>query len=597
MPSTTLRTLRFARFVPLALLPLAAACAQSSTMHSTGGGSGTVTVGIIALNDFHGALEPPRTAVLMPAPAEADGVRPVPAGGAAFLASAVDSIRARYPHSATVAAGDLIGASQITSSLFLDEPAIGVLNRIGLDFNAVGNHEFDNGTEELLRKQNGGCAQHTARKPCQVEQFSGARFRYLSASTRRPDGTTLFPATGIKTFGKGRQVVRVGFIGLTLKDTPNLVSPDGIKGLSFGDEAEAINAQVPRLRAAGADAVVVMIHEGGFTSGTPNPSGCESLTGPIKAILDRLDPGVDVVVSGHTHWSYVCDYGAINPKQPILLTSAGVYGQLVTDITLEIDPAASRVVAKRARNVVVQSDPYQSPRGFVDEAKDLPRFAARPDVAEYVGKYSEAAKAYALRPVGKLAGLVDRAPSAGIPNQGGPEGNLIADAQLAATAGAGAQIAFMNPFGIRKSIAPEVDGTVTFGSIYAAQPFNNTLITQSLTGAELKAVLEQGFDESGPNQVLTPSAGFSYTIDLARPVGERVVAMTLNGQPIDPTATYRITTNSFLAGGGDSFSLFNRQRDAVVGIPDIDALEAWLKAVPPRPVPSEDRVKRVGSQT
>ncbi|WP_324475238.1 bifunctional metallophosphatase/5'-nucleotidase [Novosphingobium sp.] len=590
----TQRTARFARLVPMAVLPLLAACAQPGGFKSASGGAAPVTVGIIALNDFHGALEPPRTAVLVPAPGEADGVRPVPAGGAAFLASAVDSIRAKYPNSATVAAGDLIGASQITSSLFLDEPTIGVLNRIGLDFNAVGNHEFDNGTDELLRKQNGGCAQHTARKPCQVEQFKGARFRYLAASTRRADGTSLFPATAIKTFGKGRQAVKVGFIGLTLKDTPSLVSPDGIKGFNFGDEAEAINAEVPRLRAAGADAVVVMIHEGGFTAGTPDPSGCEKLTGPIKGILDRLNPGVDVVVSGHTHWSYVCDYGAINPKQPILLTSAGVYGQLVTDITLEIDPVAGRVVAKRARNVIVQSDPYQSPRGFVDEAKDLPRFAARPDVAEYVGKYSEAAKAYSLRPVGKLAGPVDRAPSAGFPNQGGPEGNLIADAQLGATLGAGAQIAFMNPFGIRKPIVPEADGTVTFGSIYAAQPFNNTLITQSLTGAELKAVLEQGFDASGPHQVLSPSAGFSYTIDLSRPVGDRIVAMTFNGQAIDPAATYRVTTNSFLAGGGDTFSLFTRQRDAVVGMPDIDALEAWLKAVPPRAVPGEDRVKRVG---
>ena len=580
---------RLSLLLPLALL---GGCATTSARTAAAPGQ-TVTVGIIALNDFHGALEPPRTAALIPG-ADPGQARPVPAGGAAFLASAVDSVRAKYPNSATVAAGDMISASQISSSLFLDEPAIGVLNRIGLDFSAVGNHEFDNGTEELLRKQKGGCAQHTARRPCQVESFTGAKFRYLAASTRRADGATIFPATGIKTFGRGRSAVKVGFIGLTLKDTPSLVSPDGIRGLTFADEAATINAEVPRLRAGGADAVVVLIHEGGYTSGRPDPSTCENLTGPIKGILDRLDPGVDVVVSGHTHWSYVCDYGAINAKQPILLTSAGVYGQLVTDITLQIDPGANRVVSKSARNVIVQSDPYQSPRGFVAEVKELPRFAARPDVADYVAKYAEAAKAYALRKVGSLAGTVDRAPSAGLSNQGGPEGNLIADAQLAATAGAGAQIAFMNPFGIRKPIAPEADGTVTFGSIYAAQPFNNTLITQTMTGAELKAVLEQGFDDSGPQQVLTPSAAFSYSIDLSRPVGDRIVAMSLNGQPIDPAANYRVTTNSFLAGGGDSFTLFTRQREAVVGMPDIDALEAWLKAVPPRAVPGEDRVKRVG---
>ena len=581
------RALRLARLLPaVALLPLLAACAGQGSIR-TAAPEAPVTVGIVAINDFHGALEPPRTAVLVP-----DGqgnARPVPAGGAAFLASAVDSVRAKYSNHVTVAAGDLTGASQIASSLFLDEPAVGVLNRIGLDFNAVGNHEFDQGADELLRKQNGGCAQHSARKPCQIEPFAGAKFRYLSASTYRADGSTLFPGTALRSFGKGRRKVQVGFIGLTLKGTTDLVTPEGIRGLTFGDEAEAINAAVPRLRKAGADAVVVMIHQGGYTSGIPDPGACQNLTGEILPILKRLGPGVDVVVSGHTHWSYVCDYGKIDPARPILLTSAGVYGQLLTDITLEIDPRAGKVVARRARNVVVQSDPYVSPRGPVNEATDLPRFAARADVAAYVGKYAQAAKAYSLRPVGKLSGPAVRAPSGGIANQGGSLGNLIADAQLAASAGAGAQIAFMNPFGIRTPLNPAADGTLTFGDIYACQPFNNTLVTQTMTGAELKAVLEQGFDDSGPVQVLSPSAGFSFRFDRSRAVGSRVVAMMLNGQPIDPAANYRVTTNSFLANGGDSFSLFTRQRDAVTGISDLEALEAWLKAVPPRQVPGEER--------
>ncbi len=588
----TPRALRLARLLPAAaLLPLLAACAGQGGVR-TAAAEAPVTVGIVAINDFHGALEPPRTAVVAPDPK--GGTRPVPAGGAAFLASAVDSVRANYPNHVTVAAGDLTGASQIASSLFLDEPAIGVLNRIGLDFNAVGNHEFDQGAEELLRKQNGGCAQLSARKPCQIEKFAGAKFRYLSASTYKADGSTLFPATAIRSFGKGRRKVDVGFIGLTLKGTPDLVTPEGIRGLTFGDEAEAINAAVPRLRKSGADAVVVMIHQGGYTSGSPDPGGCENLTGEIVPILKRLDPGVDVVVSGHTHWSYVCDFGTIDPERPMLLTSAGVYGQLLTDITLEIDPHASRVVAKRARNVIVQSDPYVSPRGPVNVASDLPRFAARADVAQYVGKYAEAAKAYSLRPVGKLSGPAVRAPLGGLNNQGGSLGNLIADAQLAASAGAGAQIAFMNPFGIRTPLNPAADGTLTFGDIYACQPFNNTLVTQSLTGAELKAVLEQGFDDNGPLQVLSPSAGFAFRFDLSRPVGSRVTEMTLNGQPIDPAANYRVTTNSFLANGGDSFSLLARQRDAVTGISDLEALEAWLKAVPPRQVPAEVRVSPAG---
>lgn len=587
-----IRASRLTRLLPaVALLPLLAACAGQGGVRSSAADA-PVTVGIVALNDFHGALEAPKSAVTVPDPK--GGTRPVPAGGAAFLASAVDSVRAKYPHHVTVAAGDLTGASQIASSLFLDEPAVGVLNRIGLDFNAVGNHEFDQGTQELLRKQNGGCAQHTSRKPCQIEQFKGAKFRYLSASTFRADGSTLFPATALRSFGKGRRKVEVGFIGLALKGTPDLVTPEGIRGLTFGDEAEAINAAVPRLRRAGADAVVVMIHQGGYTSGSPDPGGCENLTGEILPILKRLDPGVDVVVSGHTHWSYVCDYGKLDPARPMLLTSAGVYGQLLTDITLEIDPRAGKVVARRARNVVVQSDPYVSPRGPVNEVADLPRFAARADVAAYVGQYAEAAKAYSLRPVGKLSGPAVRAAVGGLNNQGGSLGNLIADAQLAASAGAGAQIAFMNPFGIRTALNPAADGTLTFGDIYACQPFNNTLITQTMTGAELKAVLEQGFDETGPLQVLSPSAGFAFRFDLSRPVGSRVVEMTLNGQPVDPTASYRITTNSFLANGGDSFGLFARQRDAVTGMSDLDALEAWLKAAPPRQVPGEVRASPAG---
>jgi len=583
--------MKISRHLSLVLVPLLGACATQSGLKNPAAPAVPVTVGIIAINDFHGALEPAKSSVLVPA-LQGDGGRAVPAGGAAWLASAIDSLRAPYSNSVTVAAGDLTGASQITSSLFLDEPAIGVLNRMGLEFNAVGNHEFDQGTQELLRKQTGGCAQYSARKPCQIEPFTGARFKYLAASTRRADGSTLFPATGLKSFGKGKRKVTVGFVGLTLKETNELVSPEGIRGLTFDDEAATINAAVPKLRKEGADAVVVLIHQGGYTSGQPNPSGCENLTGGIVPILKRLDPGVDVVISGHTHWPYVCDFQGAQAARPILLTSAGVYGQLVTDITLEIDPVAGRVVAKRARNVVVQSDPFVTARGPVGEAADLPRFAPRSDVAAYVARYAAAAKDFANRPVGQLSGPATR-PGGERGNEGGSLGNLIADAQLAATSGAGAQIAFMNPFGLRAALSPAPDGTLTFGQIYASQPFNNTLVTQSMTGAELKAVLEEGFDANQPLQVLTPSAGFTYRFDLSRPIGDRVVEMLLNGKPIDPAASYRVTTNSFMANGGDGFSLFTKQRDAVIGMSDIDALEAWLKPLPMRVVPTETRAAKV----
>ncbi len=577
MLNTTPLHRAFARLAPAMLFPFLAACAGGGALHPAGVIGQPVTVGVVAINDFHGSLEAPRQSV-----AVADGkggMVQVPAGGAAWLASAVDAVRAKYPNHLTVGAGDLISASQLSSSLYLDEPAIGVANRIGLDFNAVGNHEFDRGRTELLRMQAGGCQQNTPRKPCQVEQFGGAKFGFLAASTLTESGQTLFPATAIRSFGNGKRRVSVGLIGLTLQGTPDLVAPGGIKGLTFLNEAETINRLVPMLKAQGADAVVVLIHQGGSQDGIADPNDCKGLSGEIRPILDRLDPGVDLVVSGHTHKAYVCNYGAINPAHPVLLTSAGVYGELVTDITLAIDPVQHKVVAKHAVNVVVQSAPYTGSKGAVGNSSLVPQFAPRADVAAYVATYVDAAKAFAQRPVGKLAGAAT----------GRPLGQLIADAQLAATRGAGAQIALMNPFGVRAALVPAADGSVTFGDIYAVQPFNNTLVTQSFSGAELKAILEQGFDANGPEQALLASAGFAFRYDRSRAVGERVTAMTLDGVPIDPAAIYRVTTNNFLAQGGDSFTLFAKGQGAVIGMSDIDALEAWLKGAAPREVPADDR--------
>ena len=572
------------RSIPMLALAVGACAGPMASR----GPAAPVEVGIVAINDFHGSLESPRQSV--PA-AQPDGsILQVPAGGAAWLASAIDGIRSKYPHHLTVSAGDLIGGTPLVSALYLDEPTIGAMNRIGLDFNAAGNHEFDHGTDELLRKQSGGCQQHTARKPCQVEPFEGAKFQFLAANTLRADGQTLFPGTALRRFGKGRRQVSVGLIGATLTGTASLVSPDGIRGLTFADEADTINAGVAALKAQGADAIVVMVHQGGRTSGAPNPQGCEALGGAILPILDRLDPRIDVVVSGHTHWSYICDNATRDSARPFLLTSAGVFGELVTDIRLAIDPASGKVVAKDANNVIVQSDGYTASRGPIEPSDKFPRFTPRPDIAEYVAKYAAASREFALRPAGRIGGTPTR-PQGDRSRFGGSLGNVIADAQLAATAGAGAQIALMNPFGIRAphTLIPAADGSVTFGQIYAVQPFNNELVTKTLTGAQLKAVLEQNFSGTDPISVLSPSRGFTYSFDLSRPEGDRVVSMTLDGAPIRPEASYRVTTNSFLAGGGDSYSVFTQGTDAVIGISDIAALEAWLQARPPRAVPKEDR--------
>ncbi|WP_067732586.1 bifunctional metallophosphatase/5'-nucleotidase [Novosphingobium naphthalenivorans] len=575
---------------PLAALTLLGACATTPSTHQVAAPAvQPVDVGIIAINDFHGALEPPKAAVS--APDGKGGSIPVPAGGAAWLASAVDQLKAEHPNHVVVAAGDLTSASQLSSSLHLDEPAVGVMNRIGLEFNAVGNHEFDRGWKELQRLQNGGCEKNTRLQPCQLEQFQGARYKYLSASTYKADGTTLFPATGLKSFGTGAQKVTVGFIGLSLKDVPTLVSPDEVKGLTFGDEAEAINREVPKLKAEGADAVVVLIHQGGYTTGG-NPNGCDDLTGAIKPILDHLNPGVDLVVSGHTHWQYVCQYGQTRPGDPILLTSAGVYGKLVTDITLTIDPATHRVIAKKAHNVIVQSEGYASGRGDVPNTALYPQFSPRADVASYVAAYVKDAKDLIARPVGKLSGPA--AKPSGESNEGGPLGNLIADGQLYASKSAGAQIAFTNPFGIRAPIDPAPDGTVTFGQIYMVQPFNNDLVTMTLTGAQVRAVIEDGLDDDGAKQVLAASAGLKFTFDMSRPSRSRVVSLTLNGKPIDPKADYRVTVVQFLAEGGDGFSTFKQGTDEVRGIIDNVALQEWIAAVPVRQVPAEVRAVKIG---
>lgn len=573
-------------FVPLLLLAMGAGTAQARVRHHHASASVTpVEVGIIAFNDFHGSLEPPHQAVVMP---DGKGGRvQVPAGGAAWFAGAVEQLRARYRHHLTVSAGDMTGASQLASSLYLDEPTIGVMNRLGVDFNAVGNHEFDRGKDELLRLQSGGCHQWTAHKPCALEPFVGAKFRYLAASTvDQATGQTLFPASALRRFGTGRGAVMVGVIGLALKDVPSLVNAAGIPGLAFRDEADTINAQTAQLKAAGADAVIVLIHQGGRTA-EPDPDGCKGLTGDIRPILDRLDHRVDLVVSGHTHWDYICRY-PVEPGHSVLLTSAGLYGKEVTDIALTIDPVAHRVIAARAHNVIVQSQPFASPRGPVALIPAVPQIAPDPAIAAYVARYVAAAGALTGRVVGHLSGPVQRGEGAHA-GEGGPLGNIIADSQVFATQGAGAQIALMNPLGIRAALVPGDGGAVTFGAIYAVQPFGNALVTQTMTGAQLKATLEQGIDDKGPFEVLSPSAGFAWRFDRARPEGDRVTAMTFMGQPVDPAARYRVTVNGFLAQGGDGFTGFVGKPDAVTGPTDIDAFESWLAAAPLRTVATDVR--------
>jgi len=527
-----------------------------------------VEVQILGLNDFHGNLETPSPPVDIVQP---DGTKlNTRAGGAAVLATTLQRLRAGHP-SVTVAAGDLIGASPLTSAYFLDEPSIRALSMAGLEIASVGNHEFDKGAAELTRMQRGGCDKHTSRVPCRLEPFTGAGFTYLAANVVTDAGTTLFPATTVKQVGP----VRLGFIGMTLKETQTLVTPAGVAGLHYTDEAATANALVPGLKAQGADVIVLLIHQGGRVTDTYRERGCEGLSGDLLPILDRLDPAIGVIVSGHTHNAYACQLQAGGTQR--LVTSAGKNAYLVTDIRLTYDAGARRLLSATAENVPVTGT------------------TADPAIAALVDRYAAAARPAAERVVGKLAGPVLKDADDG---ESGAAA-LIADAQLAATRPANrgdAQISFINASGVRTDLKPRADGTVTYGDIFALQPFGNNLVVKTLTGAQLKELLEQQFKvENGKARVaslLVPSTGFGFSYDLSFRERQRIQAMTLNGRPIDPAARYRVTVNNFLASGGDGFSVLAQGTDAFDAGLDLDALEAWLATNPAQP-----KVGRVRNST
>ena len=262
---------------------LAGCSGIASTAPAAGSAPAHIDITLIGFNDLHGNLEPPHMAHRVQGPT---GPVLAPAGGMAYFASAMAALKAQSPHHAVVSAGDMVGASPLVSSLFLDEPTIEAVNRMQIDFNAVGNHEFDRGWRELLRLQNGGCEKFTSREPCRISKpFEGAQFGLLAANTVREDGRTLLPATGLKRFTEGGVTVTMGFIGLTLQATPTMVSPSGVAGLRFEDEAATANALIPQLKAQGADVIVVAIHEGGGTTAGVQETSCAGLSGDIVPIL------------------------------------------------------------------------------------------------------------------------------------------------------------------------------------------------------------------------------------------------------------------------------------------------------------------------
>jgi 5'-nucleotidase len=550
------------------------------------------TLKVIGFNDYHGNLESPGTFGATTAVPLAD--RPA-VGGAEVIAGHVAKLKSQNAENVVVGAGDLIGATPLISAAFLDEPSIETLNRIGLEFSAVGNHEFDKGSAELLRLQNGGCKLNAGvQDPNSCKgaavgtpvPFEGAKFKWLSANvTSTATGKPLLPAYGIKKF----KDVNVAFIGMTLKATPTIVTPTGVAGLSFQDEADTVNKLIPELRAQGIEAIVVLVHEGGFQTGSLGDiNGCEgNLAGSaLAAIVSKLDDAVDLVVSGHTHAAYNCKLPNSRGRN-ISVSSSSAFGRVLTDIDVTVDPATKDVTAVVATNRLASA---------VDASitKDAKVAAI---VAAYKGLVSPVANAV----IGSVSANLPNTRSDAACNM--PAGNLIADAQLSATKGSGfgeAVIAFMNGGGVRtpgftftQSAVGEGDGSVTYGEAFTTQPFGNSLVTLTLTAQNIKNVLEEQFagcrgQSTTATRFMIPSAGFKYRWDGSKACDSRIFSVTLNtsagietlvdaaGAVLNPTKAYRVTVNNFMADGGDGYSTLLLGTNRLGGAQDIDALVAFL---------------------
>ncbi|MDH4308500.1 MAG: bifunctional metallophosphatase/5'-nucleotidase [Acidimicrobiia bacterium] len=502
-----------------------------------------VQLQILAINDFHGQLTPVGTL-----------------GGADALGAYLRAAEATNPNTTIVSAGDLIGASPLISALFHDEPTIEAMNMIGLDINAVGNHEFDEGTDELLRMQNGG--PHPVDGDLDGTPFPGADFQFLAANVvSETTGKTLFPPYTIKNY----QGVRVAYIGMTLEGTPTIVTPSGVAGYDFLDEADTVNALVDKLKKINIEAIVVLVHEGGVQTLPGGANDCNGISGPIVDIVERTSDEVDLFITGHTHQNYNC----IIDGRPV--TSARSISRVFTDIDVELNRVTKEMTVKSINNV----------------ATDRAAITPAQDIADFVSVYAALSAPLANRVIGVISADITRTQNAAGESA---LGDVIADAQLAATAPAGfgeAVAAFMNPGGIRADLTylasgTEADGEVTYGESFTVQPFGNSLVTMTLTGAQIDTLLEQQFDNPTPgaSRMLQVSQGFTYAWSASAPTGSKVdiASIMINGVPIDPNGTYRVTVNSFLASGGDNFAVLVQGTDNLGGDVDLDALEDYFQA-------------------
>ncbi len=537
---------------------------------------------LLAFNDYHGHVEAD----------DAGTVNGQPAGGGQYLATKLNELRAGHDNSLTVAAGDLIGGSPFFSGLFHDEPSVESLNAMQLDVSSVGNHEFDEGVTELLRMQYGGC--HPIDGCYFDEPYAGADFQWLSANVVDQTGNTPLPEYWVKRVGS----VKVGFIGMTLEATDTLVAAVGIQGYDFLDEVETANALVPELQSQGVEAIVVLLHEGGF----PNPievDGCFGISGPIVAINDGLDPAIDAVITGHTHLPYNCVLS--DPAgADRMVSSAFSFGRVVTEMNLVLDRRTKDVrrdLSTATNHAVIRAD-----------------LAPDPAVTAVIDKWAPLAAEADNLAVGTITADINRGgdPTGSDRGVESPAGNLVADAQNWSASAAGSQVAFMNPGGVRSDLTfaasgAEGDGVVTFGEAFTFQPFGNTIYTFPMTGDQIVRVLEQQCQPPGGRPVLHlgVSEGFTYDLAITTEVdaaGDAVCTsidvsnVQLDGVDLDLAGSYMVTANNFLADGGDNFTVFAEVDEGmrIDGGNDLQALINYLGTFSPVDPPSTDRVNEIG---
>jgi len=575
---------------------------------------------ILSFNDLHGNLESPSGSganiVTDHALSTSAGVTTAinvntVAGGVEYLATHLRDARKKNPNTVTVAAGDIIGASPLLSAAFHDEPTIEAMNVLGLEASAVGNHEFDEGYKELQRMQSGGCLPDGDGKDnqnsCAAGTFTGANFHILAANVKYA-GTesTILPSYWVKDFNGAK----VGFIGMTLKETPSIVTAAGVAGLEFTDEVATANALVPDLVRQGVKAIVVLVHQGGTPAAQQWKSGDNTYSvsptydytcgggGSLKddtAILPiarGLDPQIDMIISGHTHQPYVCNVPDPNGSQR-LVTSASSFGRLFTETNLKYDTGTQDIVraSVEGTNMIVTRD--------VKKANEE---------SKIIATYKTLIAPIANKELGTITADITRTQS---PAGESTLGDLIADAQVndpsVVTGGQTLVAAFMNPGGIRadltfaKTDPPETtDGIVRYEEAFTVQPFNNYLVSMNLTGADIWSLLQQqwsGGNTVGATKFLQVSNGLHYTWSDTTS-GRAVSAITIKDPvsktylPVanDASATYRIVTNNFLSDGGDSFPAFKNGTGKYFGGLDIDGFANYLPTVSPYSPAPLDRI-------